>query len=244
MKKRKLLFICLCCSIWAFPQVGINTTSPQKSLHVNGSLQFTNELSIGGDSSTPGNPGIAGQVLKSNGPGQAPSWQKVLEAPNSVGTLIAVNGELFVAQEITVNMSDDFSGLPSPGATVALQIGNLDNKIVDNEDKYNGDSVSNSFQVNADGIYQVNMNMQISTVKGTLPVIGIWNNNANQWVARVNDTYSAANQTLQTYTLITSIPMSASDTYSFRASNTESYTIRKGGNGPFPVSQITVKRIK
>ncbi|AZB03822.1 hypothetical protein C1637_21055 [Chryseobacterium lactis] len=226
-------------SLWAFPQVGINTTTPQKTLHVNGSLQITNELNVGGNASTAGSAGIAGQVLKSNGSGQAPSWQKILQAPNSVGTLIAVNGQLFVAQEITVQLSADYNSGNS-----TTMIGNLTTEIIDNENKYIADATTNSFQVVADGTYQIIMNMQLSATKGNLPVIGVWDNQDNQWVARVNDTYSATNGTLQTYTLITSIDMLAGRNYSFRSSNTTNYTIRKGGSGAFPLSQISVKRVK
>ncbi len=70
-------------------RVGIGTLTPQKMLHVNGSLQFTNELNVGGTASTPGSAGTAGQVLKSNGPGVAPSWQ---EAINPADSVVRLNG--------------------------------------------------------------------------------------------------------------------------------------------------------
>ncbi|MGC5743386.1 hypothetical protein [Chryseobacterium sp. NFX27] len=50
-----------------------------------------------------------------------------------------------------------------PGATVANPIGNLNNEIINNENLYTGTAATNSFKVSADGIYQVNMNVQIST---------------------------------------------------------------------------------
>ncbi|AZA51577.1 hypothetical protein [Chryseobacterium sp. G0201] len=53
---------------------GILTGMPQRTLHVNGSLQITNELNVGGNGSTPGSAGAAGEVLVSNGPGAAPKW--------------------------------------------------------------------------------------------------------------------------------------------------------------------------
>ena len=54
--------------------VGINTVNPLKTLHVNGSLQLTNELSVGGTATTAGNSGTSGQVLVSKGAGYAPQW--------------------------------------------------------------------------------------------------------------------------------------------------------------------------
>jgi len=88
-----------------FSQVGINTATPQKQLHVNGSLQVTNELSVGGNATTAGSAGSIGQYLVSNGSGAAPSWQTFAGiVPNSNGSVIAVNGQLLVAQEITVQL--------------------------------------------------------------------------------------------------------------------------------------------
>ncbi len=55
-------------------QVGINTNSPQAALHVHGETTLDNSLNVGGNESTKGNPGIAGQILQSSGPGKSPSW--------------------------------------------------------------------------------------------------------------------------------------------------------------------------
>ncbi|WP_162271021.1 hypothetical protein [Chryseobacterium glaciei] len=61
-------------SLFSFSQIGINTPTPQKTLHVNGSLQVTRELNLGGDDATEGNAGNKGQILTSNGSGQVPNW--------------------------------------------------------------------------------------------------------------------------------------------------------------------------
>ena len=234
--------------------VGIGTSTPQKKLHVNGALQLTSELNVGGDAATAGSAGTAGQVLKSNGPGAAPTWQNLAGVPTSTGTVIVVGGQFLVAQEMTIQMSADFSAAASPfGTTIPNVIGNLTSEIIDNENQYTGTATSNSFRVSADGVYQLTMNTQISTVKDSFPVIGIWDDTAGHWVARVNDQFASAQSTivgqapLQTYTLITSIPMVASDTYSFRASNTSDYTIKQlssGSTGSGPVTQVTLKRLK
>ena len=67
--------------------IGVNTTTPQKTLHVNGSLQVTNEINVGGNSSTAGSAGTAGQVLTSGGAGTAPTWATVPGAGSTTNTL-------------------------------------------------------------------------------------------------------------------------------------------------------------
>ncbi|WP_418122795.1 hypothetical protein ACNFU2_19830 [Chryseobacterium sp. PTM-20240506] len=227
-----------------YTQVGVHTSTPQKTLHVNGSLQVVNELNVGGTSSTPGSSGNVGQVLKSNGPGAPPSWQNLAGAPTSTGTVIAVNGQFLVAQEIIVQMTADFT---NSGTGTAVTIGNLNNEIVDNENLYTGSATTNTFKVSADGVYQITMNGQLSTTNGTSPVIGIWDDTNNNWVARVNDLYTATTGSLQTYTLLTSIPMLTSNTYSFRIVNTASITIKhlsSGSTGSGPITQMSLKRLK
>ncbi|PXW06318.1 hypothetical protein C8D70_1272 [Chryseobacterium sp. CBTAP 102] len=225
--------------------VGVGTSTPQEKLHINGTVQITNELNVGGTASTAGNPGTAGQVLKSNGPGVAPSWQTLAGVPNATGTIIAVNGQFIVAQEISVQMTTDYSIV---GNGVATAIGSLTNEIIDNENLYTGTATSNSFKVSNDGVYLITMNVQLSvnSTGGSSPVIGIWDNGTNSWVARVND-YNATPNQLQTYTLITSIPMFASTTYSFRAANTQDISLKafsSGSTGSGPVTQVSVKRLR
>lgn len=75
--KKTLITLFLSGNLFCYSQVGnvgINTTTPQKTLHVNGSLQITSELNVGGSSTTPGSAGTAGQSLISNGSNAAPSW--------------------------------------------------------------------------------------------------------------------------------------------------------------------------
>ncbi|MDR4953635.1 hypothetical protein REB14_15760 [Chryseobacterium sp. ES2] len=240
---------------------GIRTSTPQKTLHVNGSLQVTNELNVGGDASTPGSSGIAGQVLKSNGPGAAPTWQNLAGVPSSTGTVIAVNGQFLVAQEIIVQLTSDFTVIAGSNGGVPVAIGSLNNEIVDNENLYTGSPSTNLFKVSADGVYQIIMNGQLITtdnppdtngvITATAPVLGIWDDTNGNWVARVNDVYSSKvtfdGVRLQTYTLITSIPMLASHTYSFRLYNTRDVTIKylsSGATGSGPVTQMSLKRLK
>ncbi|MGE8514186.1 MAG: hypothetical protein ACN6N7_15910 [Chryseobacterium culicis] len=79
------------CSGFAFSQtgnVGINTPTPQKTLHVNGALQVTNEFNLGGTASTAGSPGLTNQVLVSQGAGNPVIWKNVSDLiPSNTYTL-------------------------------------------------------------------------------------------------------------------------------------------------------------
>jgi hypothetical protein len=57
-------------------KVGINNTSPANALDVNGDLNFTGKLKVGG------NMGVAGQVLTSNGNNGSPAWQFPIAQPS------------------------------------------------------------------------------------------------------------------------------------------------------------------
>ncbi|WP_123912028.1 hypothetical protein [Chryseobacterium shigense] len=245
MKKNLILGILLL-PLLTYSQVGISTPTPQKNLHVNGSLQITNELNLGGDAIRTGSAGRAGQVLKSNGPGAVPTWENLAGVPNDTGTVIAVNGQFIVAQEIVVQMTADYVLSASVDRTYTIE--NLTNVIIDNQNNYFSSARTNLFTVKADGIYEVIMNVQLSTDNGKSPVIGIWDSTTNSWVAMVNDYFTAPTGHFQTYTLITSIPMLASGRYSFRvAPDGAGTTIRylsSGSTGSGPVTQMSVKRLK
>ncbi|WP_370899948.1 hypothetical protein [Chryseobacterium gossypii] len=107
MRKRIFTLSAVICSLFMYSQVGINTPTPQKNLHVNGSLQVTNELNVGGNASTAGSAGTAGQMLISNGPGTAPSWTD----------LSAVSGQSSIAFNVfstgrSINGSTTFNPIP------------------------------------------------------------------------------------------------------------------------------------
>lgn len=163
----------------------------------------------------------------------------------TTGTVIAINGQMAVAQQITVQLTADFN---TPIATVPLMIGNLNREILDNENRYSGSASGNSFKVSANGIYEVAINAQLSTDNGSYPVIGLWDDTTGKWIARVNDTFSAPTGGLQTYTLISSADLLATDTYSFRmANNTAGITLMSqsaGTTGSGPVSQFSVRRMR
>jgi len=248
MKKiDKIIFGVLLYSSFLHAQLGIGTPTPQETFHVNGTLQVTSGIYVGGNANSKGSPGVAGQVLRSNGIGEAPSWQHLAGVPESTGTVIVVDGKFVVAQEIIVQMSADFSGPAISGPTTPILIGNLNNKIIDNSDTYNGNNNSNSFRVKADGIYQISMNLQLATSSGTVPAIGLWDDTLRSWVARVNDYFYAPYDKFQTETLIASVQLLPSHVYSFRIGNKAPFTIKylsAGDTGTGPVTQISVKRLR
>lgn len=58
-------------------QVGIYTSTPQNTLHVNSSLQVVKDLNVGGTASTKGNSGNKGEFLMSNGTDNSPVWRSI-----------------------------------------------------------------------------------------------------------------------------------------------------------------------
>lgn len=76
MKKNIILLFCIF-SPFTFSQVGINTSTPKNDLHIVGSLQITNEINVGGSSTTVGDAGTKGYALFSQGSGFAPKWSEL-----------------------------------------------------------------------------------------------------------------------------------------------------------------------
>ncbi|MDR6372811.1 hypothetical protein J2795_003760 [Chryseobacterium bernardetii] len=105
--KKNLIFVGFLLSLTLYGQVGIKTDTPQKSLHVNGSLQITNEFNVGGDARTAGSAGSAGQVLMSHGAGAAPTWNSLqgLSGQTSLGFNVFSSGK-------SVNGSSAFNSIP------------------------------------------------------------------------------------------------------------------------------------
>lgn len=105
--KKNLISGALLFSITIYGQIGIKTDTPQKSLHVNGSLQVTNEFNVGGDARTAGSAGSPGQILISQGAGAPPTWN----------SLQGLSGQSFIAFNVfstgkSVNGSTTFNSVP------------------------------------------------------------------------------------------------------------------------------------
>ena len=111
-------------------RIGMGTTTPQRKVHINGTLQLTNELNVGGNASTAGSAGTAGQVLVSNGAGTAPSWDATPEADGIIGNevLNATAGGALTRSGAGTAANPYTLGIPDGGITTA--------KIADNDVTY------------------------------------------------------------------------------------------------------------
>ncbi|MDH6250395.1 hypothetical protein M2347_000122 [Chryseobacterium sp. H1D6B] len=96
-------------------QVGVGTPTPQRTLHVNGSLQVVNEINVGGNASTAGSAGTSGQVLTSSGAGVAPSWKALNTVSGTISSANYVQGTtaLTIPQGTTADV---------PGVTITLTV--------------------------------------------------------------------------------------------------------------------------
>lgn len=114
MKNYLLLGVFLA-PLFFWGQVGILTSTPQKTLHVNGSLQVVDEINVGGNTTTAGSAGTFGQILTSNGPATAPSWQTLNTIVGTINNAYYVQGttEATAAQGTTIDV---------PGATITLTV--------------------------------------------------------------------------------------------------------------------------
>ncbi|ALR30832.1 hypothetical protein ATE47_09965 [Chryseobacterium sp. IHB B 17019] len=115
MMKKTLLTSVFLFPLFAYAQVGINTNTPQKTLHVNGSLQITNELNVGGNATTAGNAGTTGQVLSSSGAGAAPTWKSINFLSGTISNAYYVQGT--TAVDIPQGATADV-----PGVTITLTV--------------------------------------------------------------------------------------------------------------------------
>ncbi len=229
-----------------YSQLGIGTETPQEMLHINGNLQVTKEISLGGDEQTEGNVGIEGEVMVSRGPGFSPEWKDIAQTDKPTGSVLIINGQLVIAQEITVQLSADYSGQAANSTAIPNPIGNLDHIILDNNNMYTANASTNKFQVTQNGIYEIYLNVMLSTTNNTQPIVGIWDDLAARWISNSNDMH-IKNQANQTYTLITVVNLSANRDYSFRATNSANFTIKHlsgGTTGTGPVTQVTLRQLK
>ncbi|MFS4471424.1 hypothetical protein [Chryseobacterium sp. T20] len=96
-------------------QVGIQTATPQKTLHINGSLQVVNELNVGGNATTAGSAGTSGQILTSNGAATAPSWQ-------TLNTISGTINNAYYVQGTTAATAVQGTTIDVPGATITLTV--------------------------------------------------------------------------------------------------------------------------
>ncbi|MCW3161126.1 C1q-like domain-containing protein [Chryseobacterium oryctis] len=88
--KKTLSCLMFIISLYLKSQVGISTSTPKTSLHVNGDLQVTNEFQVGGSKNTSGDSGRSGSVLVSQGVGNSPVWKTLDEVNIPVETNLSI----------------------------------------------------------------------------------------------------------------------------------------------------------
>ncbi|MEC4114290.1 hypothetical protein VSO92_09240 [Myroides pelagicus] len=127
-----IMVVVVMSSIDGYAQMGVKVEVPLTDLHVNGNMQVSKDIRLGGTATILGDPGKNGQILKSNGPDKAASWATLAipEVPaTSSGSLIAVNGNMQIAEEITYLMDTDFKFTET--MTEPKIINTIDTKIID-----------------------------------------------------------------------------------------------------------------
>ncbi|UKB78969.1 hypothetical protein [Chryseobacterium sp. MEBOG07] len=143
--KTKLLSVALIAmSLFTFAQVGIQTPTPKKTLHVNGGLQVVKDINVGGDGSTTGSSGTAGDFLSTNGTGNAPEW-KSLDSQS-------ITKMVFIGNKNNTDPAPP--ALPYAGGQSNTLRYNVVNKILNTYISY--DSNTGIFTVNKAGFYSVN----------------------------------------------------------------------------------------
>ncbi|WP_149229128.1 hypothetical protein [Flavobacterium nitrogenifigens] len=204
------------------------------------STSATNTLAIT-DLTTSTNTNDTPIVVAADGTLKKGAFPSINIVPSEIGTVIAVNGKLEVAQEIIALMSGNFSINGTTGTTPAV-IGNITNIIVDNLQTFSGTATSNSFSVATTGVYSIKMSLPVIQSTGT-QAIGLWNNTDNKWMARISIVLTGRTNC----NLVSSTNLEAGKTYSFRAANTTNFTI-EGLNlnpaGTASVASFSVKRLK
>ncbi|MFN1216278.1 hypothetical protein ACKW6Q_04750 [Chryseobacterium kwangjuense] len=121
--KKLFIPLLLLCPLYYFSQVGIKTSTPQRTLHVNGSLQVTSEINVGGNASTAGSAGTSGQVLTSKGASAAPEWQNLTSVSGNISNTYYIQGT--TAANINAGQTADVPGVTlthtvPPGKTQTL----------------------------------------------------------------------------------------------------------------------------
>ena len=232
--------------IKAQTNLGINTDAPTTTVDVNGTMRVRNIATPQPYNSSDLLVWADGGILKTT------DKNKVFPTvPIQTGTLMSDGTNVIVAPEFEVQMSNDQSFTSSTPSVIS----NLNVEILDNLEEIGLYGFQNgTFQVNETGYYSIFFNLQATSTSNNNPVFGIWDDTANTWVTTTNDYFSAIitdpNYTatqLQSYTIYTSVKLTANKTYSVRAkSNGGTITIKKlssGSTGEGPVTQISIRRI-
>ncbi|WP_327984671.1 hypothetical protein [Bergeyella porcorum] len=189
------------------------------------------------------------QVLQWDGTQWTPASLYIPTLPKDpelgTGTVIAINGQVKIAEEITATMANE-EVLINNSNNNPQEIPHLTRIIINNQKLFTATDKGNSFKVSQSGTYQIIMNVYLSSdqIIDKEPVVGIWNNNINKWIARITNKYNGGNQT---FTLITTADLTKDTTYSFRVAHSRAITIHgysSGSTGEGPATFISVKQLR
>ncbi|KAF2333331.1 hypothetical protein [Flavobacterium nitrogenifigens] len=181
-------------------------------------------------------------VVDANGVLKKGAFPVINIVPDNIGTVIAIDGKLEVAQEITAMMTANYSF----AAGTPYAIGNLTNVLIDNQNTFKSSATTNSFTIKTAGVYAVTMNMPLITTDGGMVVIGVYCDTDSLWVARININVITVGRRTN-LTLLTAINMDPAKTYSFRVGNTVPSTveaINSDNTGSGPSASVSLKRLK
>ncbi|MGE8511827.1 MAG: hypothetical protein ACN6N7_03935 [Chryseobacterium culicis] len=115
-------------SITSGGNVGVNTSTPQEALHVNGSVQVTGEIKVGGTATTAGSAGLSNQVLVSQGAGSPAVWKDLSAVTGPVNLLTSFSE--FVTNNITFPLSTESGPTLILGAKNGLKVSSPNNIVV------------------------------------------------------------------------------------------------------------------
>ncbi|WP_428140435.1 hypothetical protein [Chryseobacterium jejuense] len=154
MQKKVFIVSCILLLSLFNAQVGILTTTPKKTLHVNGTLQITNELNVGGTASTVGDAGTTGQVLVSQGTNKAPQWT-TLDIPKpdlnayklvnvyetTLGKVTIMNTDeeevLGIVNDVVINKPNSFVLIQMQGCAYTYQVdGSISYRFIASRNNY------------------------------------------------------------------------------------------------------------
>ncbi len=273
-EKKIITLALMATAISANAQVGLNTSSPAATLDVVGKPTVTSALDgiippriIGNQLRaknytaaqtgtlvyvTAADTAPAGQTVNVTAAGlysfNGTVWNVVTppaaSAPVATGSVIYVNGQQQIAQEISARMDADWN-VP---ASTDKSIGNINTEIIDNYSTFTGSATGNSFTVNADGTYLVLMNFSLqagstSAVDGNC-YYGVWSITDNTWVAKNLETNVISIGAVKNFAFSVAMELQTGKTYSFYINQASNPALMRGQLNNTPSTFFSVKRLK
>lgn len=273
MKKKMISLILLGTAMWANAQVGVNTSTPATTLDVVGKPTVTSALDgiippritgaqLRAKNYTAAQTGAvvyvttadtapAGQTVNVTSTGlfsfDGSVWRVVSTPPPSspvgTGSVIYVNGQQQIAQEISARMNADWT---VPGG-VNTSIGNISTEMIDNYNTFTGSAAGNSFTVNVNGTYLVLMNFSLQasgTAVGGNCAYGIYNVTDSVWMSQNLETNSIPVGEVKNFAFSVAMDLQAGKTYSFNINQTGNPALMRGQLSGNPSTFFSVKRLK